>query len=148
MAIEGLTTNLDKAIAARAIGPALVPVLAIDHRLCHRAAIVPVAAARNRQLVRLAAQLIAPAEVRGHQRDRQGAEIESVIMRHRARVTETAEADLAEAVEIMLAPAVLAADAAWAEADLVAAVVEVAAAAAVVAAEVAAVVEVVAKIIR
>ena len=99
----------------------------------------------GRELVRLAAPLI---DRRGGAGTRPStrpsvavAEIESAITRHREQVTEIAEADLAEAAEIMLAPAVLAAAAAWAAADIVAAVVEVAAAAAAAVAVVDAVVE-------
>ncbi len=122
--IEGRMINLDKAIADRAIGPALE--LAIDRRLCQRAAIVPVAAAQvqDRRLVRQVGPLIDQAVVlaQGLRRDRQvavAAEIESAITAHREAVTAPAAADLVEAAEIMRAPAVLAAVAAWAAADSV-----------------------------
>ena len=128
-AIEGRATDLGKATVVKAIDRALVPV--IDHRLCHRVAIVPVVAQARAivhlvEIVQAAAVLLE--RVRPHDHRAVVAEIELVITVPREGVTEIAAVDTAAAaVETTRAQAVREADAAWAVVDLVAAAVEVAA---------------------
>jgi Protein of unknown function (DUF2950) len=111
-AIAELQINLVKPTIVPALVRAVIVLAALvpelDRRLDLQAEVVQVAVAQR--VVRVVVQDHRP----GHP---VAAEIESVITRRRARVMEIAAADLAEAAEIMRAPAVLAADAAWAEAD-------------------------------
>jgi Protein of unknown function (DUF2950) len=115
-AIAELQINLVKPIIVPALVRALIVlaalVLELDRRLDLQAEVVPAAVA----------QRVARVVVQDHRPGHPvvAVQTESVITRRRARVMETAAADLAEAAEIMRAPAVPAADAAWAEADSVA----------------------------